>query len=68
MKKREGILILPEGVYMIPLDDPADLHNFLAEIFGEHPNPRRDLRQDNRISSETPGGERNDGPSPKSKR
>jgi hypothetical protein len=68
MKKREGILILPEGVYMIPLDNPADLHNFLSEIFNEHPNPRGNLRQDNRISPETPGGVSDDGSPPKSKR
>lgn len=63
MPKREGILILPEGVLVISLEDPAELHNTLAEIFGEHPNPWRDLRKDNRAPKKTPGGNGDDGPS-----
>lgn len=63
MKKREGILILPEGVHIISLEDPVQLHNVLAEIFNEHPNTRGNLQQDNRVPPETPGGELDDGPS-----
>lgn len=58
---------LPKGIVMIPLDDPALLHNTLAEILGEHPNPRRMLRKDNGIPPKTPGGNSDDGASSPSK-
>ena len=49
---------------------PEGLHNVIADAVGEpreHPNQGRNLRKDNRVPPETPGGERNDGPSPKGK-
>ena len=63
MKKREGILILPEGVHIISLEDPAELHRIFSEIFNEHPDPRRNLQQNNRVPPKTPGGNGDDGPS-----
>ena len=61
MPKREGILILPEGVMILPLHDPQLLHETLAEILGEHPDRRRDLLKDNGIPPKTPGGSSDDG-------
>jgi hypothetical protein len=68
MPKREGILILPEGVVILPLHDPQLLHETLAEILGEHPNTRRDIQQTDGASKKSPGGKRNDGSSTPSKR
>ena len=55
---------LPKGVLLVSLDDPAELHNTLADIFGEprvNPDGRRDLLKDNGIPPKTPGGSSNDG-------
>lgn len=65
MPKREAILILPEGVTILSLDDPALLYQTLAEILGEHPNHRRNILPPDGTSSESPGRGIDDGPSPK---
>ena len=59
---------LPKGVIMIPLDDPAILHETLAEIFDDHPNRRRNIRPTDGTPSEGPGRVSDDGTSPPSKR
>ena len=58
---------LPKGVIMIPLDDPAILHETLAEIFNDNPNARRDVRKIDGAPSKGPGGSSDDGPSSPSK-
>lgn len=61
---------LPKGVQLVSLDDPAELHNLLADIFGEprvDPNRRRMLRKDNGVSPKASGGNGDDGPSEQSK-
>jgi len=61
---------LPKGVIMVGLDDPAELHNTLADIFGEprvNPHRRRNLRKDNGIPPKAPGGNSDDGSPSESK-
>jgi hypothetical protein len=61
---------LPKGVIQVSLDDPAELHNLLADIFGEprvDPNRRRMLRKDNGVSPKAPGGDSDDGTSEQGK-